>query len=177
MGCLSVPWRKALSTNSTSTGFTAQVTTTTEPTGTGVLDLLSESLGWGAGAVVPTYVQLIPFGTDGANDTFDMRLWGFHKIAPGTAIYVPELLIDISVILGAATATDIAANTLLADTITVNDGAADNGPWRSFVDAQEDLVASVLVHTKGCRYLKFDWDLAGGQEAASMNCLIRPFEF
>ena len=173
---LCLPFRKALTTNSTSTGFTAQVVTTTEPTGDGVFNLLSTATGWGGGYRVPSYFELIPFGTDGANDTFDMRVWGYNKIEGSTAIYVPFLLVDLSVILGAATATPIAANTLLADTLTVNDGPADNGPWRVLIDAQEDLVASATIFTFGCQYLKFDWDLAGGQEAASMNCLFRPVE-
>lgn len=169
-------WRKALSTNSTSTGFTAQVTTTTEPTGAGVFNLLDSAVGWGGGYNVPSYFTLIPFGVDGNNDTFDFRVWGYTPTNDTTKIYIPQLLIDVSVILGAATATDIAANTFLADTLTVNDGAADNGPWRVIIDAQEDLVASLTFCTLGNQYLKFDWDLAGGQEAVSMNCLIRPLE-
>lgn len=179
MNSLCVPFRYALSTNSTSTGFTAQNATATEPSGAGVFDLLDRDLGWGSGVHVPSHLQLIPFGTDGANDTFDMRVWGFSQtvaadLVTDTPLYVPQLLLDVSVVLGAATFSDHAANTLLADTLTVNDGGADNGPWQRIIDAQEDLVASVLIHTRGCRYIKFDWDLVGAQEAASMNCLLRP---
>lgn len=171
---LCVPFKKALSTNSTSTGFTAQVATTTEPTGSGVFNLLDTALGWGGGHKVPTHFQLVPFGTNGDNDTFDFRVWGYSKIEGTTAIYVPQLLLDVSVILCAATATPIAADTFLADTLTVNDGGADNGPWQRIIDSQEDLPASIIFHSRGCQYLKFDWDLAGGQEGVSMNCLIRP---
>ncbi len=177
------PFRYALATNSTSTGFTAQNTTTTEPSGTGVIDLGGDSLSVGNKEQVPTYLQLIPFGTDGANDTFDMRVYGYNPtvatsgLVSTAKIYIPQLLLDVSVVLGATTFSHHAANTLLADQITVNDGAADNSEWRSLIDCQEDMVASVIIHTRGCRYIKFDWDLAGAQEAVSMNCLWRPIDF
>lgn len=171
MALIASPFRYALATNSTATAFVAQTPTTTEPSGVGIFDLTKPDHG-GFELGVPEYIQLIPFGTNGNNDTFDMRLWGISKIASAD-IWVPQLLVDLSVVLGDIAASDIAANTFLADTLTVNDGAADNGPWRSIIDAQEDLVASIMVHTRGCRYIKFDWDLAGGQEAVSMNCLWR----
>lgn len=166
-------FRSALTTSSTSTSFTAQVLTTTEPSGDGVFDLLSPALGWGGGSYVPNWLQLVPYGTNGDNDTFDFRVWGYSEGPSST--YVPQLLLDVSVVLGAATATPLAANTFLADTVTINDGAID-GVFRNHVDAQEDLVASIIVHTKGCRYIKFDWDLAGAQEGVTMNCLVRPVD-
>lgn len=175
MGTTALPFRKALSTNSMSTAFSDFNSTITEPSGDGIFDLLSASVGVGGGAVVPSYLQLIPFGTAADDKTFDMRLYGYSATNDATKIYIPQLLLDISVTLCARTATNIAANTFFADTITVNDGAADNGPWRSLVDCQENMVASVAVHTKGVRYIRFDWDLAGAAEAESMNCLWRPF--
>lgn len=174
-------FRYALAANATSTSFTDYNATSTEPSGVGVIDLLSASLGVGAGLHVPRYLQLIPFGTDGANDTFDMRVYGYNATVPtdlvtDTALYIPQLLLDVSVVLGARTFSDHAANTFLADTLTVNDGAADNAAWRSLIDCQEDMVASVLIHTRGCRYIRFDFDLVGAQEAVSMNCLWRPMD-
>lgn len=183
MAATSIPFRYALATNSTSTAFTAQNASTTAPSGDGVIDLLSRELGVGlADHSVPTYLQLIPFGTDGDNDTFDMRVYGFSPTVPtdlviDNAIYIPQLLLDLSVVLSAITFSQHAASTFLADTLTVNDGAADNGPWQSIISPAEDLVASIIIHTRGCRYIKFDWDLAGGQEAVSMNCMWRPLEF
>lgn len=176
------PFRYALATNSTSTGFTAYNSTTTEPTGTGVIDLGGETLSVGNREMVPKYLQLIPFGTDGNNDTFDMRVYGYNPTIANSAlvstgkIYIPQLLLDVSVVLGARTFSDHAADTFLADTLTVNDGAADNAEWRSLIDCQEDMVASVLIHTRGCRYIRFDFDLVGAQEATSMNCLWRPMD-
>lgn len=177
------PFKAVLTANSTSTGFTAQNTTTTDPAGTtGVIDLLEGSSKFQYSGNVPSWVQLMPFGTNGENDTFDMRVYGLNAILGATPIFVPQLLLDVSVILSALTATHIAADTFLADTFVLNDGAADldgafeQSPWVSVISPAEDLPGSILLHTRGCRYLKFDWDLAGGQEGVSMNCLWRPAE-
>jgi hypothetical protein len=171
---LCVPFRKALTSNSTSTGFTAQNTTTTEPSGTGVFNLLASSVGVGGGHKVPTHLMLMPFGTNGDNDTFDFRVYGYNKTNDSTPIYVPQLLVDCSVVLCAITATSIAADTFLADTITVNDGPPAGTVWQAVTSTAEDMASYVIIHTLGCQYIKFDWDLAGAQEAASMNCLWRP---
>lgn len=166
-------FRSALATSSTATAFTAQTPTATEPTGDGVFDLLDSDLGWGGGVNVPSWLQLVPYGTNGDNDTFDFRVWGYSEGPSG--VYIPQILLDVSVVLGNIAATGLGANNFLADTLTVNDGAADNG-FVSLVSGAEDLASHVLVHTKGCRYIKFDWDLAGAQEGVSMNCLLRPVD-
>jgi hypothetical protein len=167
--------RAALATNSTSTGFTAQNATTTEPSGVGVFDMLDTNNGFN-GRGVPEYLKLIPFGRDGADDTFDMRVYGWDATDAATPVYIPQLLVDVSVVLSAITFTPHAAGTVLADAITVNDGSADNGPWQSIISPSEDLVASIIIPTRGCRYISFDWDLAGGAEAVSMNCLFQPLD-
>jgi len=170
----------ALATNSTSTSFTAQNATATEPSGTGVFDLAA--VPYGSAQFTPNYLQLVPFGTAAADKTFDLRVYGYTPTVPTsglvttTAIYIPQLLLDLSCTTSAITFSGHAVNTFLCDILTVNDGAADNGLWRSVIDSQEDLVASVILHTRGCRYIKFDWDLAGAAEATSMNCLWRVFD-
>ena len=169
---LQVPFRKALATNSTSTAFTAQVATTTEPTGDGVFNLTKAAVGWGLEHNVPSHFQLVPYGTAADNDIFDFRVWGYSRLEGTTVIYIPLLLLDVSVVLSATTGTPIAANTFLADTLTINDGGADNAIWQRIISPAEDLAASVVFHTRGCQYLLFDWDSTG---ATSMNCLIRPF--
>lgn len=166
------PYVKALETSSTSTSFTALTPTTTKPSGAGIFDLLNG----GFSGNVPSWLQLQPYGTDGNNDTFDFRLYGYSEVrGSATKVYVPQLLIDVSVVLGNIAATDLGAGNFLADTLTINDGAID-GLFRNHIDCQEDLPASVIVHTRGCRFIRFDWDLAGAQEAATMNCLWRPLE-
>lgn len=174
MAFTSGKFHTALTTNSTSTAFTAQNATTTEPSGTGKFDLFSTLYRGQNG--VPEWLKLIPFGTNGADDTFDMRVYGWNATDAATPIYVPQLLADVSVVLSAITFTPYAADTFLADAITVNDGSADNGPWQSVISPAEDLVASIIIPTRGCRYISFDWDLAGAQEGASMNCLWMPLD-
>ena len=175
MSVSAFPFKKARTTNATATSFTAKIPKATEPSGAGIFNLLDQANGLGGGFFVPKYLQLIPFGTDGNNDTFDMRLYGWNKLE-GAAVWIPQLLIDVSVVLGDIAGTVIAADNFMADSLTVNDGAIDNGIWRSFIDCQEDMVGSVMVHTRGCQYIEFDFDLAGGQEAVSMNCLFRAME-
>lgn len=173
------PFKYALATNATGTTFADLNATTTEPSGSGIFDLLSIANGVGLGAQVPEYLQLIPFGKNADNETFDMRLYGYNateRTASLAPIYIPQLLLDLSVVLCARTFTDHAADTFLADTLTVNDGGADNGLWQRITDCQEDMVASVIVHTRACRYIRFDFDAdAGGSASASANCLWRPF--
>lgn len=181
MAALALPFRYALAANSTSADFTAQNATATEPTGVGVIDLMSEELGVGEGDHhVPAYLQLVPFGTDAADETFDMRVYGFTPTVPtdlvtDTAIYIPQLLLDMTVTLSAITFSGHAANTFLADTFVINDGAgAETNIWQNAINPAEDLVGSIILHTRGCRYIKFDWDLG---TAATANCLWRPVEF
>jgi len=173
---LCVPFKHVLSTNSTSTGFTAQNATTTKPATDAVIDLTDRDNGWGLhSADVPPYVQLIPFGTNGDNDTFDMRVYGWSRTEAATPVWIPTLLADVSLILSAITATPIAADTFLIDSVTLNDGFASAPQWLHIQNHSEDLAACIIVHTLGSQLLSFDFDLAGGQEAASMNCLVRPF--
>lgn len=171
--------------NSTSADFTALTATTTAPSGAGVVDL--GAVPFGSPAYVPSYVLLMPFGVGAANTTFSMRLQGYSLTLPTTGllepvatgvIYIPQLLVEVAVTLSANTFTDYGTTTALADVLTIaaGAGAADNGSWRSLVSA--DIVVntpgSIIVHTRGCRYLKWDWDLG---TATSMNCLWRPFDF
>lgn len=173
-------FRPALATNATGTTYTVRNTTTTEPSGAGVFDLFDIAVGVGGRGTIPEWLQLVPFGTAADNKTFAMRLTGYNATIPTAslaAIYIPQLLLDISVTLCGITATDIAASTFLADTIAVNSGGSDGGGFRSLINAvtnSADTPASVLVHTRGCRYIRFDFDAdAGASASTDCNCLWR----
>lgn len=166
------PLRRVLTANTTSSSFTIPIPKATEPSGSGVIDLLSTELGWGLGSMVPSLLQIIPFGVGTDTQTFDMRVYGWSKVASET-LYMPSLLIDISAALGPGVGTAIGTDVLVVDTITVNDGPADSSEWRSLIDCQEDMPASVAVHTRGFRYLSFDFDMTG---ATNGNAFVRPFE-
>jgi hypothetical protein len=172
MSCTAIPLRRALSTNSTDTSFSAKNATETRPSGAGVFDLLDSDLGLSSGSNVPSYIELIPYGADADTETFDMRLWGW-KVLPaaeapdGRDVWVPIMLADVSCTLTSATATPLMADNFLCDTLVLNEGAAD-GAFTSIITTADDTTASLLVHTRGCQLIEFAFDLTG---AESVNCL------
>jgi hypothetical protein len=175
MSATAIKLRKALAANSTATAFVEQEPSATAPSGTGVWDLLDREIGWGAGVKVPSYLQLIFFGAGSDTQTFDCRVWGYNATNDSTTIYIPQLLADVTCALGPTTGCDgaaIAASTLMVDSITVNQGSADGG-FRNLVNSADDTTASLLLHCRGCRWIKLDFDMTG---ATSGNAYIRPVE-
>jgi hypothetical protein len=163
------PLRRALTTNSAATSFTNLTPTSTEPTGDGVFDLFNRDLGLATDTYIPKFINLIPFGTNGNDDTFDMRLWGWKQVIKSAgndddAVWVPFMLADLSIVLGNIAATAIGADHLMADTITVNEGTVEE------ISTADDTVASILVHLRGASKFQFSFDLAGAQEATGANC-------
>ena len=107
MSATATKFRKALTTNSTATAFTQKEPTTTEPSGDGIWDLQADSTAVGQGIMVPSYLQLVPYAVGaGTNDTFDMRVIGWNPTNDDTTIYIPQLLLDVTVTLGTATGND-----------------------------------------------------------------------
>ena len=180
MGTLCVPFKHARATSSTSTGFTAKIPTVTKPSGSGIIDLLLEANGLGGGCFVPDWFQLVPYATDGDNDTFDFRVYGWNRTVDSTPVWIPQLLLDVSVVIGNISGAAIGTGVFMPDTFTLNDGPLDgdgafeHSPWVSVISPAEDLPGSIMLHARGCQLFEFDWDLAGGQEAVAMNCLYRP---
>lgn len=167
---------KAISTNSTSTSFTAKIPTITAKTtnlATGVYDLLDPTLGFTHLAEKTSrFLHIQPFGTNSDNDTFNMRVWGWDKTTDAAPVYSPILLAQFAVTLGNISGAAIAADTYMADTIALTYGDSTT----PLVSPANDLSASAILHCRGCRYIEFDWDLAGAQEAVSMNAFWRPFD-
>jgi hypothetical protein len=162
------PLRRALTTNSTSTSFTAKIPTATKPAGTGVWDLFDRGVGLAIDTYMPKFINVIPFGTNGDNDTFEMRVWGWKQVAltetTDEGLWIPFLLAELGVTLGNIDGSAIAANTFMADTITVNEGTVEE------ISTADDTVASILVHLRGASKFQFSFDLAGAQEATGANC-------
>lgn len=169
MPCSCLPLRKAQSSNSTDAAFSAKIPTLTEPTGTGVFDLLSKDVALGQNASIPRHVLINPYGTDANDETFSLRLWGWSKTQDSTPLYIPTLITELAVTLGNISAAAIGANHFMADTITVTDGAAE-GPGRSVISPEGDVGASALIHLLGCRYIEFAFMLGTG---AAMNAYWR----
>lgn len=178
-------YRKVQSSNSTASSFSDADTepTATEPSGTGVIDLLDPDLGWGSGTKVPSYLEVVFFGAGTDTQTFDCRVTGFNAaigaiddLPLDTApVYVGTILADVTAALGPTTgcdATAIAASNLMADTLTLNEGPAE-GAFVSVISTGDDTPASLLLHTRGNRYLSFKFDMTG---ATSGNALVRPVD-
>lgn len=167
---------KAVSTNSAATSFTAKIPTVTAKTtdaATGVYDLLDPSLGYTHLAHnTSRFIQIVPFGTNGNDDTFNMRVWGWSNTNDTIPVYVPQLIAQLAVVLGNISGAAIAADTYMADTITLTYGDSTS----PIIAPANDLTASIILHNRGCRYIEFDWDLAGAQEGTGMNAFWRPFD-
>jgi hypothetical protein len=153
----------ALTSNSTSTAFTAKPPQATKPTGssTGIHDLAG-SLNYSTSNII-----ICPYGTDSDNDTFTFRLWGWTH-APTLGYYYPIKLLEAAVTLGSQAAA-FAASTFLADTITVTHGNFTS------VSPADNTSAYLIGKLYGVQAIEFDWDLSGGQEAAAMNAVFRTY--
>lgn len=189
--CLAVPFRYALAANSTATtALAALPALSAEPSGAGYFDLARADFVAGATAGpinerIPAYLQLLPFAECANDESWAIRVTGYTPTIPTaglvltTAIYVPQLLCHLTVI--AATGMTIAQHTaasLFCDTITVTKGPADNAEWGSVVSPADGVSpAHYIVNTKGCRYIRFEFDRDITGTATSVNCLWRPVEF
>lgn len=159
------PFKKALATDSADASFAARIPKIAEPSGNGIIDLGSYLGGSGQNAIVA-----IPYATSGDDDTMSMRVWGWRKVGgePGTAIWIPVLLFEIAVTMGATVGvvgTDIPATSRFADVITLTFGNSIevNSP-------SNDLVGHVVAACKGFSKLDFEFD-STAVGTTGMNCL------
>lgn len=169
------PLRRALAANSTAAAYPTSVPVAVKPSGAGIFDLYDKDLGINhrAGNSLQRYVLLIPYGSDAANETFNLQLMGWSRVEDSALapLWVPQLLGLFAVTLGAGTATALGASNFLADTIVITKGAADGG-YNSLISGANDTPASILVDVRGCEILQFGFDI-GDSGAASANCLWR----
>lgn len=175
---LTYPWIKLLDTDDTGTAFAAKTPTTTEPTGAGVVDLTDETLGVTTdGSHCPDMVMIQPYGSNANNEDYKMRVWGWNVLSkPGDStnhlkLWIPMLLVEVSVVLGNISISGLLANGFLADTITIDAGNSDLNAVSS---PTGDVPGYLVVDPMGSKKIEFDFDLdAGGNAAAAANALIR----
>lgn len=172
------PFRRVLTTDATSTTLADLNATATKPSGDNVIDLLDGGLGWSTdGTMVPDQIEVVPYGSDAANENYHLRITGWSKFveyghASHRALWIPTHRVTLVCTLGARTITPLLADGFLADTITISVGNAAGAVLNSPIN---DYAASVTVKTFGAELLQFDWDLdAGGTASAAGNALIRP---
>lgn len=163
--------RKAWSVNVTTTGYTAKIPTAAKPSGSGVFDLFDAANGIATEPYVPESLQLFPYGSDTANQTFGLRLWGWSRTTDD--VWVPHLLADLSCTLASIDAAALTAGNLMADTIAVTTGGAvAGGDGSDVISPTGDVPASLLVALRGCELIEFDAD-TGTPTAVNANCLWR----
>ena len=168
-------FRRAFTTNVVLDSFVGKTPTTTKPSGTGVFDLFSGDYGVATAAWVPEFLQLVAFGDNADNETFDLRLWGWSRDSTHpNPIWVPQHLLQVAVTLGNIAATALGTDNFLADTITVTKGAdEESGLGASVIAQANDTPASILVGLRGCELIEFAVDIG---TAAGGNCLWRAVE-
>lgn len=159
----SYPWKQTLSSNSTDTDFTAKVPTTTEPTGTGVIDLDGS---YRHANEVPETLIVMPYGSDANNETFNMRVWAWVPDEESATIWIPQLLSELAVTLGNISYGDKGTNHFLADTLVETVDVAG-----VTIYVTTDLAAAYAeIPIKGAFKLEFNFDRV---TAATANSLYR----
>ena len=161
----STPALKAFTTNSTAASFTQPVSTLTEPTADGVVDLAKDGL------VTNNQIKLLPFGVGSATQTFNLRVVGWTTVRNATVTqWVPftlcELVCTLCTATGVATA-PVTDTNKFCDTITLTTGNAnvDN----SIVSPGSNQIAHAVIDVKGCAKIQVLIDVVS---ATSGNALV-----
>ena len=154
--------------NQTDTSFPSRIITATEPvTGTGIVDVLLQGTN-----EANANVLLVPFGTDAADETFNMRVigWKLADFGSGSTndLWVPLPLVTCAVTLGAGTGVgsnaSLPSTEFIADTITITTGLGA----RDLYSPADDTLAWISVDMMGARKLEVTFDRVA---AASCNVL------
>lgn len=155
---------KIQSANSDDNSWDSIVPTATEPSGDGVKTLSSAVTG---NVMDIDTLILVPFGTNAANEVFDMRVWGWRPIG---SLWIPVLLCELNCTLSATTGVsgyDVADTDYLCDTLTITYG--NDGTDVAVVSPANDLVAHAIVDVKGFAKVQIIFNI---DTSATANCLI-----
>lgn len=153
---------KARSVNSTDASYPSKVPTITAPSGSGVLSPPR------TGEYSRGVMQIIPYGTDAADEAFGIRVIGWRQT--GGNLFIPVKLAEFTCTLGTTVgvaATDVADTEFFADTIAVAFG--NDGIDVENLSPADNTIASAIVDTKGFPYVEILFDM---DTAASGNALI-----
>lgn len=165
------PFEKAYPTaNATDTSFASRPDALAEPSGDGVVDLRPTGLD----PVVPTWVELLPYGTGDANDVFVMRVYGVRQIGRPAESWTYVPLLEVTCTLGTKTGVaggGLAAAEMYCDTIVAASpsfGVADNSYRLS--SPADNSAGRILLDTEGYQKLRIDFDTTTGNPTGA-NCL------
>lgn len=152
---------QALAANSTASDFPALASSATEPTGSGVHGAFGNAL------------VVVPYGTDAADETFDLKVVGWSRVVVGGIVeWVPTEIIVVTVTLGTASG---AAGGVIGDSALWADAIAGGDTPKGDTDRQiptvtANTIAWFQVNTRGVEKVQF---LFKNTTSASANCLFR----
>lgn len=174
------PLRRALSTNSSASSFTAHAATITEPTGDGVL-AMGGAAGGPFGGTIPERAILYPIGLGADNDAFTMRVLGWRRIRGTTTditLWVPSLMGEFTCTMCAAVG--VAGSPVLnterfIDTVSiVNEPTITAATTRQgtveMVAPGSDLIGFLCLYLYGVEKLQFTFKQV--TNSPTMNCLV-----
>lgn len=161
------PYKPWLTANDGSTSFTAPSPLFNAEPSSNIQRVCQTSSGY-----IPKEVLLIFFGAGDANDVFDARLYGWHRVpnGPNHFDFVPTLLADLSCTLGATTGVagaHVGASELYVDTISINTqwetvANTTNDGTIELMSPASDLIAHVAIPIWGSEILQLDFDMTTG---------------
>jgi len=165
------PLQRGLTNNAVNTAFPALATTVTKPATVDVAAGTANRL------VIPCsgrYADLLFFGADGANDTYNARLTLWRSIVQvnntASPLWLPLHVGTINIVLGALTGAAngvVVATEFFADTVAIASGG-DSGRVAVYSHTA-DVLGTTRVEQDGWELLVVDFDRAGAQEGVSMN--------
>ncbi len=164
------PLRKALLANSTAASFTAKIPVADKPENDGVFNIYDSKYGAAIMPRGPKYLHVIPYGTDTDDETLSVRVWAWSEVV-NQGLWVPQLLTELLVTVGAIDGAVIGAGVKMADTIVVTYGdAAAEGLGVYPISPANDVTASAIVHLRGAHLIEFDFKKG---TAVAMNAYWR----
>lgn len=150
--------KKALQTNSTDTSFGALADQVAEkPSGDGVYNTIGKN-----------QIIVWPYGTDAANEAFNMRVVGWWK---GNAAWGYSVLFEGLCTLGAEVGVasgDVLATEFYCDAITLTSSSTES----IIKTTTADTPALALIDMVGCQYVQFQFDLTTAAAANSMYAFV-----
>lgn len=154
-------FQRVLTTNSTDTdALTSPADATTEPAADGTDNYFKADSGH--------LVVLMPIGTNAADETAIMQVYGVRKIAGSGTRWTHEPIAEFDLIFGAGATGE--TTEFYCDSIVLSNGPslADEvilSPLSDFAEGN----ATATFHNKGYEFLFFQWDVT---LATSVNCLV-----
>lgn len=157
--------KRAQTTNSTDTSYTARRSTVTRPAASATRSVFD--VGQGPSR---TTAEIWPVGGNDNNDVVNYKVVGWNKTISGLYVKTPicEIQATLSSTLVGVASQDVIATEFFADTITLTSGAATIRT--GVVDEDE---ASILVDISGFELWEILYKLGAGGDVA--NALVRTF--